>query len=59
MNEENLRRSLTISRGDPLVFLRRPISAVLLALCLIVILMPVIQFFRRRAAALRQGSGTR
>ena len=29
--EENLRRSLVISRGDPMVFVERPISAVLLA----------------------------
>ncbi len=26
--EENLRRSLVISRGDPMVFLERPISAI-------------------------------
>lgn len=31
--EENLRRSLLLSRGDPWVFLQRPISATLLALC--------------------------
>ena len=30
--EENLRRSLVISRGDPMIFLERPISATLLAL---------------------------
>ena len=30
--EENLRRSLVISRGDPMIFLERPISAMLLAL---------------------------
>ncbi len=27
--EEYLRRSLTLSRGDPMVFLERPVSAVL------------------------------
>jgi TctA family transporter len=32
MLEENLRRALLLSRGDPLVFLYRPISAALLAL---------------------------
>ena len=30
--EENLRRSLVISRGDPMIFLERPISAILLVL---------------------------
>lgn len=31
MLEENLRRSLVLSRGDPMIFLERPISAVILA----------------------------
>ena len=30
--EENLRRSLVLSRGDPMIFIERPISAVLLAM---------------------------
>ena len=30
--EENLRRSLVLSRGDPMIFIQRPISAMLLAL---------------------------
>jgi len=30
--EENLRRALVFSRGDPMIFLQRPISATLLAL---------------------------
>ena len=30
--EENLRRSLVMSRGDPMVFIERPISAMLLAI---------------------------
>ena len=32
MLEEHLRRAMIIARGDPLVFLQRPISAVLLGL---------------------------
>ncbi len=32
MLEENLRRALLLSRGDPMVFMQRPISATLLAL---------------------------
>jgi TctA family transporter len=32
MVEENLRRALLLSRGDPSIFVNRPISAVLLSL---------------------------
>ncbi len=45
MLEENLRRAMIISRGDPMVFIERPISAILLALAvaaLVVSLMPAI-----------------
>ncbi|MEX2127493.1 MAG: tripartite tricarboxylate transporter permease [Xanthobacteraceae bacterium] len=45
--EENLRRSLVISRGDPMVFFERPISAVLLAMTLAVILLIVLPQFRK------------
>jgi TctA family transporter len=45
--EENLRRSLVISRGDPMIFLERPISAVLLAMTLGVVAMIVLPQFRR------------
>ena len=43
MLEEHLRRAMIIARGDPLVFLQRPISAALLglaALALVIVLMP-------------------
>jgi TctA family transporter len=45
--EENLRRSLVISRGDPLVFLERPISATLLALTVGVIALIVLPQIRK------------
>ncbi|HEX5959508.1 MAG TPA: tripartite tricarboxylate transporter permease [Hyphomicrobiaceae bacterium] len=46
--EENLRRSLVISRGDPIVFLERPISATLLAATVVVVLaLFVLPAFRR------------
>ncbi|MFL6796049.1 MAG: tripartite tricarboxylate transporter permease [Xanthobacteraceae bacterium] len=45
--EENLRRSLVISRGDPMVFLERPISAVLLAITAGVIALIVLPHFRK------------
>ena len=45
--EENLRRSLVISRGDPMVFLERPISAVLLLMTVAVIALIVLPQFRK------------
>src|SRR6185437_12372216 len=35
--EENFRRAMLISRGDMMVFVERPISAVFIALCAILI----------------------
>ena len=55
MMEENLRRALLISRGDPLVFVQEPISlAFLLAAAglLVVVALPVIR--RTREAALKE-----
>jgi TctA family transporter len=46
MMEEYLRRAMLLSRGDPLVLLRRPISAVILglaALALVAVLSPAIR----------------
>ncbi len=37
MMEENLRRALLLSRGDPTVFVTRPISAVLLAVAVLLV----------------------
>jgi TctA family transporter len=36
--EENLRRALLISRGDPTVFVQRPISAILLLMALALVI---------------------
>ena len=47
--EENLRRSLVLSRGDPMIFLERPISAVLLVMTLVVIAMIVLPQIRTDA----------
>ncbi|MFG1201669.1 tripartite tricarboxylate transporter permease [Xanthobacter aminoxidans] len=52
MLEEYLRRAMLISRGDPTVFVTRPISAVLLALAaaaLVVVLLPSVQKGREEA----------
>jgi putative tricarboxylic transport membrane protein len=43
---ENFRRAMYLSRGDPLVFLERPISALLLALALallIILILPAVR----------------
>jgi len=52
MMEEYLRRAMLISRGDPMVFVERPISATMLAisvLALIVVLAPAIRRKREEA----------
>ena len=45
--EENLRRSMVLSRGDPMIFFSRPISATLLILALIVVALIVLPQFRK------------
>ena len=45
--EENLRRAMLISRGDPMIFLERPVSAILLALAAGLVLLLVLPRFRR------------
>jgi putative tricarboxylic transport membrane protein len=54
--EENLRRSLVISRGDPMVFLERPISAILLVTTLVVVFALIVlpQFRRTREEAFQE-----
>lgn len=49
--EENLRRALIISRGDPTTFLTRPISATLLALALVALVAAVLPQIRRKREA--------
>jgi TctA family transporter len=46
MLEENLRRAMILGRGDPTVFVTRPISAVILALTvaiLVIVLLPSVR----------------
>jgi putative tricarboxylic transport membrane protein len=55
MLEENFRRAMLLSGGDPLVFVQRPISAVLLAIAaalLLVMISPVIR--KKREEALKE-----
>ncbi|MFO1312611.1 MAG: tripartite tricarboxylate transporter permease [Burkholderiales bacterium] len=52
MMEENLRRALLLSRGDPTVFVTRPISAVMLAMAvalLLIIVAPTVRKTREEA----------
>mgnify|MGYP003459162226 CR=1 FL=1 len=52
MMEEYLRRALLLSQSDPLVFVQRPISAVMLGLAvtaLIVVLLPSLRKKREEA----------
>jgi TctA family transporter len=52
--EEYLRRAMTLSRGDPMIFLERPISAVMLivaVLAMIAVVLPAVRATRHRAFA--------
>jgi putative tricarboxylic transport membrane protein len=58
MLEENLRRALTLSRGDPMVFLERPISATILAATAFLVALTVwleVRHRRRVRLAAREG----
>ncbi|GHC78779.1 tripartite tricarboxylate transporter permease [Limoniibacter endophyticus] len=46
--EEHLRRAMIISRGDPLIFIERPISATLLALAALAIIVALLPSIRRK-----------
>ncbi len=48
MMEENLRRAMIISQGDPSVFLSRPISAAFLAASVLLLAMLMLPVFRSR-----------
>jgi Uncharacterized protein conserved in bacteria len=48
--EEHLRRAMIISRGDPMIFVTRPISATLLALALLAVLIAVLPSIRKKRA---------
>ena len=48
--EEHLRRAMIISRGDPMIFIERPISATLLALAVGAVLVAVLPSIRRKRA---------
>ena len=52
MMEEYLRRAMTLSRGDPMIFLERPISAAMLALAalaMLAVVLPAVRNTREKA----------
>ena len=51
MMEENLRRAMLLSRGDPAIFLSRPISLGLLIACALVVALLLMPNFRRAREA--------
>lgn len=54
MMEEYLRRAMQLSRGDPMIFIERPISAALIAVTIVTAVLVVIPAIRRtRDAALQ------
>ena len=46
--EQNLRLTLLISRGDPSALLASPLSKFLAGLCVVILLLPIIGYLRRR-----------
>jgi putative tricarboxylic transport membrane protein len=46
--EENFRRALSITQGDYSVFVTHPISAVLLAIALLIVVAPALMRLRQR-----------
>ncbi|WP_114965890.1 tripartite tricarboxylate transporter permease [Alkalilacustris brevis] len=53
--EQNMRRSLMLSRGDPWIFFERPLSATILALAAGLILFMLVSSFLRRRRATAEG----
>ncbi len=54
--EENLRRTMLLFRGDPLMFLTRPISMALLAAAMVLIVLLAVPVIRSRREAAFKGS---
>jgi len=53
--EENLRRSMVLSRGDPMIFVTRPLSLTLLTMAVAVVLLIALPQFRKtRATAFQE-----
>jgi putative tricarboxylic transport membrane protein len=46
--EENLRRAMLLARGDATVFVTRPISAVLMAISVTLLVLAILPMFSKR-----------
>ncbi|MEM2339228.1 MAG: hypothetical protein QXW83_03400, partial [Nitrososphaerales archaeon] len=46
LTERNLRRSLLVSGGNPMIFFTRPISGTILAITIILLLIPLLSKIR-------------
>jgi TctA family transporter len=46
--ENHLRRALIISRGDPMTFIERPVSAALLAIAVAALVLAILPAVRRK-----------
>jgi len=55
MLETALRRSLLLSAGDPMIFLTRPISAVLMLISFFLLAYPLVPWLRKKRAILPKG----
>ncbi len=58
MLEENLRRSMLVSQGDPTVFLTRPISAAFLMLAVIILIVFALPSLRKKELAIIEQAKT-
>jgi TctA family transporter len=56
MLEENFRRAMLISRGDPSVFVTRPISLAILILLVVLLCMSALRLFRTKRELLSPGA---
>jgi putative tricarboxylic transport membrane protein len=54
--EENLRRAMLISRGDPSVFFTRPISGTFMVLSILLLILMVLPSIRKKKVEAYQGS---
>jgi putative tricarboxylic transport membrane protein len=54
MMENNLRLALTISQGDPRIFIQKPISAVFIIVSLVLLISPFIPWLGKRREKLRE-----
>jgi len=55
--EENLRRALLISRGDPTVFFTRPISSAFMIASILILIVMILPAIRKKKEAAYEGGG--